>query len=77
MENLRKEFLTILNGAVLAEREACAKLADAQVPISSSALRIAAMIRARPPFNPPPMALETSKIRVRDLIAPRSRRGGK
>jgi hypothetical protein len=61
----RRDFFILLNASVMAEREACAKLAE-----SSRQFKVARLIRERPPFRLPPVALELKATK----IEPRRRR---
>jgi hypothetical protein len=74
LEEFRKEIFDIMEGLVMAEREACAKVAEQHVRRGSTGKHaeqlIADEIRRRPPFKLPPMALS-----LKDLLAPRE--GGK
>ena len=68
LEAFRKELFDIMNGLVMAEREACAKTAEQHCERGKRATGqlIADEIRRRPPLKLPPMALS-----LKDLLAPR------
>jgi hypothetical protein len=74
LEEFRKEIFDIMEGLVMAEREACAKIAEQHYERGSSGKRtgqhIADEIRRRPLLRLPPMALS-----LKDLLTPRE--GGK
>jgi hypothetical protein len=53
-EDLRKEVLTMIQAAVMAERDGCARIAADTIGGPTGKI-IADRIRARPPFQLPPM----------------------
>jgi hypothetical protein len=53
-EDLRKEVITMMQAVVAAEREACARIAADTIGGPTGKI-IADRIRARPPFQLPPM----------------------
>jgi hypothetical protein len=59
MEEFRKDLLAFIHGVALAEREACAKIADRNA--SPTGKQIANAIRARPPIQLPPIAFEVKQ----------------
>lgn len=63
-EQFRADILALLNGIALAEREACAKAVEEWGKRNlrmASAQQAAAAIRARPPFQLPPIAFDFIK----------------
>ena len=58
---LRREILTVLNAALAAEREACARIAEKEH--RRSGLTIAKLIRDRPLWRLPPLAFEIREKR--------------
>jgi hypothetical protein len=66
LEQFRKEIFDIMEGLVMAEREACAKIAEQHRGGSRAGHLIADEIRRRPLLRLPPMALS-----LKDLLAPR------
>ncbi len=81
LEELRKEFYVTLEAAVMAEREACAKLAESSpgrwksrlVALRVVAKNIANDIRARPMFKLPPMALDLDRNVSVGVIVPQKK----
>jgi len=67
LEEFRKEIFDIMDGLVMAEREACAKIALKHCTTGRRAGQlIADEIRRRPLLRLPPMALS-----LKDLLTPR------
>jgi hypothetical protein len=64
-EEFRRDFFTLLNASVMAEREGCAKLAEER-----RQFKVARLIRDRPPFQFPPITLDLKATN----IEPRRRR---
>jgi hypothetical protein len=63
----RRDFFTLLNASIMAEREACARIAEKHQKVGQC---IARRIRDRPKFKFPPITLEVKATK----LEPRRRR---